>query len=155
MTASTRELVEAFYEAYTARDSAAMAPFLADDVEWTISGPVEVLPFCGSHRGRQAVIELVERAVPSVFKVFSFVCDQMLVDGGRAATLNRIAARGSDGRVISYRVAHFFRFADGKLVENLTLIDSFDAVEQVLGHPLTLHEAPPLAGADDSEIVAL
>ena len=51
MTATTRELVEAFYRAYTARDSAAMAPLLADDVEWTISGPVDVLPFCGNHRG--------------------------------------------------------------------------------------------------------
>jgi ketosteroid isomerase-like protein len=155
MTAITRDLVEAFYRAYTARDSAAMSPFLADDVEWTISGPVDVLPFCGSHRGRQAVLDLVDQRIPAVFKVFAFVRDQLLTDGDRAATLHRISARTPDGRVISYRVAHFFRFADGKLVENLTLIDSFDAVEQVLGHPLSLHEAPPLAADDRGELVAL
>jgi ketosteroid isomerase-like protein len=155
MTATTRELVEAFYAAYTGHDSASMAPFLADDVEWTISGPVDVLPFCGTHRGKAAVIELVERGVPSVFSVFSFVLDQMLIDGDRVATLNRVAARGQGGRVISYRVAHFFRFALGKLVENLTLIDSFDAVEQVLGHPLQVHDAPPLSAGDDGELVAL
>jgi len=153
MTTTTRELVEAFYAAYTGRDGAAMAPYLADDVEWTISGPVDVLPFCGTHRGREAVVELVDHGVPSVFTVFSFVSDQMLIDGDRVATLNRVSARGTDGRVISYRVAHFFRFAGGKLVENLTLIDSFDAVEQVLGHPLALHEAPALAA--DEELVAL
>jgi ketosteroid isomerase-like protein len=155
MTATTRELVEAFYRAYTARDSAAMAPLLADDVDWTISGPVDVLPFCGSHHGRQAVLDLVDQRIPAVFSVFAFVCDQMLIDGDRAATLHRISARTPDQRVISYRVAHFFRFADGKLVENLTLIDSFDAVEQVLGHPLSLHESPPLAAAADGEVVAL
>ena len=154
MTAITRDLVEAFYAAYTARDSAAMAPFLAEDVEWTISGPVDVLPFCGSHRGRQAVLDIVDQRIPAVFTVFAFVRDKMLVDGERAATLHRISARSPNGRVISYRVAHFFRFAGGKLVENLTLIDSFDAVEQVLGHPLAVHEAPSLA-TEEGELIAL
>jgi hypothetical protein len=28
------------------------------------------------------------------------------------------------------------RFRDGKVVTNLSLIDSFDAIEQVIGHPL-------------------
>ena len=46
------------------------------------------------------------------------------------------ARREADGRVISYRVANFVRFRDGKIVENLSLIDSFDAVEQVLGRPI-------------------
>ena len=154
MTRTTREIAEAFYRAYTARDTAAMADFLADDVEWTISGPVDVLPFCGTHYGKAAVLDLVENGVPAVFRVFSFALDQMLVDGDRVATLNRLSARTPNGRVISYRVAHFFHFQNGKLVENLSLIDSFDAVEQVLGHPLSLDEPPRLAAEDDA-LVAL
>jgi ketosteroid isomerase-like protein len=154
MTTTTRDLVEAFYRTYTGRDSADMAPLLADDVEWTISGPVDVLPFCGTHRGKKAVLDLVDHGVPAVFSIFSFVIDQMLVDGDRVATLNRVSARGGDGRVISYRAAHFFRFKDGKLIEKLTLIDSFDAVEHVLGHPLSVHEAPPL-DTDGTESIAL
>ena len=153
MTASTRDLVEAFYEAYTRRDSAAMAPYLADDVDWTVSGPVDVLPFCGHHRGKQAVLDLVDRGIPAVFKIFAIVLDRMLVEGEGATTLHRVSANTPDGRVISYRVVQFFQFRDGKLVENLTLIDSFDAVEQVLGHPLALHEAPALAEGD--ELVAV
>ena len=155
MTATTRELVEAFYAAYTARDTAAMAPLLADDVEWTISGPVDVLPFCGTRYGKAAVIDLVEHAVPSVFRVFSFALDQLLVDGDRVSSLNRLCAHSVDGRVISYRLAHFLRFRDGKIVENLSLIDSFDAVEQVLGHPLAVHDAPQIAADDGGELVAL
>jgi ketosteroid isomerase-like protein len=135
-----RSVVDAFYKAYAARDAKKMAEFIDDDVEWTISGPVDLLPFCGTRRGKAAVLDLIERLVPEVFVVFSFVPDSTVVDGDQVATLNRLSARRTDdGRVISYRLAHFMRFRDGKVVENLSLLDSFDAVEQVLGHPLTAH----------------
>lgn len=137
----TQALVEAFYKAYAERDPDKIAPFLADDVEWTISGPVDVLPFCGTRHGRAAVLDLVVRLIPEVFRVFRFAPDAMLVDGDQAATLARLSAKSSDGRIISYRLAHFVRFRDGKIIRNLSLIDSFDAVEQVLGHPLDLHDA--------------
>jgi ketosteroid isomerase-like protein len=130
-----------------------MAPFLAEDVEWTISGPVDLLPFCGNYRGKRAVLDLVDHRMPAVFTVFSIVLDRMLVEDQRAATLHRVSARNADGRVISYRVAHFFHFKDGKLTENLTLIDSFDAVEQVLGYSLSVPDAPALVDGD--EVVAV
>jgi ketosteroid isomerase-like protein len=136
----SRARVEAFYQAYAARDAAKVAEFLDDNVEWTISGPVDVLPFCGTRHGKAAVLDLIERQVPAVFRVFSFVPDAMLVDGDQVATLSRLQARSCDGRVISYRLAHFVRFRAGKIVRNLSLIDSFDAVEQVLGHPLDVHD---------------
>ena len=136
----SRARVEAFYQAYAARDAAKVAEFLADDVEWTIRGPVDVLPFCGTRHGKTAVLDLIERQVPAVFGIISFVRDATLVDGDQVATLSRLAARGKDGRMISYRLAHFLRFRAGKVVENVSLIDSFDAAEQVLGHPLDVHE---------------
>lgn len=149
-----RNVVEAFYRAYAARDSGKVAEFLDDDVHWTISGPVDVLPFCGTRHGKTAVLDVMERLVPEVFCIFSFVVDAVLIDGERVATLNRLAARRSDdGRVISYRLAHFLRFRNGKVVENLSLIDSFDAVEQVLGVPLALRDGVAVEAQDD--LVAL
>ena len=133
----SRAVVEAFYKAYAERDVDGVAQFLADDVKWTISGPVDVLPFCGTRHGKAAVLDLITREVPAVFSIHSFLIDAMLVDGDRAATLARLSAHFSDGRIISYRLSHFARFRDGKVIENLSLIDSFDAVEQVLGHSLT------------------
>ena len=141
----SRATVEAFYRAYAARDLKRVAEFFADDIEWTISGPVDVLLFCGTRRGKAAVLDMMERLVPQVFDIVKFESSAMLIDGGRVATLNRLWAKHKDdGRVISYRVAHFMRFRDGKVVENTSLLDSFDAVEQVLGHPLTAQE--PMAG---------
>jgi ketosteroid isomerase-like protein len=141
----SRTTVEAFYRAYAARDLKRAAEFFADDVEWTISGPVDVLLFCGTRRGKAAVLDMMERLVPQVFDIIKFVPSTMLIDGDRVATLNRLwAEHKADGRIISYRVAHFLRFHDDKVAENLSLLDSFDAVEQVLGHPLTAHE--PMIG---------
>lgn len=149
-----REVVEAFYRAYAARDAVAIAPFLDDNIEFTISGPVDVLPFCGTRRGKAAVLDLIERQVPGTFRIFNFSTETMLVDGDRASTLNRLSAwRNSDGRVISYRLAHFMRFRDGKVIENMSLIDSFDAVEQVIGHPLGVHDSRD--AAFDCDLVAV
>jgi ketosteroid isomerase-like protein len=133
-------MVEAYYKAYAARDAEAVAGFLDDDVQWTISGPVDLLPFCGTRSGKAAVLDLIERLVPEVFSVFSFTPEAMVIDGDRVATLNRLTAIGTaNGHIISYRLAHFTRFRDGKVIDNVSLLDSFDAVEQVLGHPLSAH----------------
>ncbi len=76
-----------------------------------------------------------------------------MVDGDHAAMLSRQSSRrAADERAISYRVANFMRFLDGKVIENISLIDTFDAVEQVLGRPLTAHEAPALG---DGDVVAV
>ena len=130
----TLETAQAFYKAYAARDIAGMAEFIADDVEWTISGPVGVLPFCGTRQGKKAVLDLIEKGVPSVFRVVSFVLDQLLVDGDRVASLNRLSAHAPDGRVISYRLAHFLRFRDALIVEICELPDG-SAYEAVIHFP--------------------
>jgi ketosteroid isomerase-like protein len=138
---------EAFFNAYAVRDAQKVAPFLHEDVEWTVNGPVDVLPFCGVHRGRDNVVDLIGRQIPAVLRVFSFVPEATLIDGDRVAMLSRLMARRTgDGRVISYRVANFFRFRDGQVIENLSLLDSFDAVEQVIGHPLTVQTVPDQEG---------
>jgi len=148
-----RAVAETFYNVYAAREIEKIAAFLHDDVEWTISGPVDVLPFCGVHRGKADVLDLIKRRVPEVLRVFSFLPDEFLVEDDQVATLNRLSARRTDdGRVISYRVANFIRFRDDKVIENLSLLDSFDAVEQLLGHSLAVHDGEP---ADEGYLVAV
>lgn len=145
----SREALDAFYKAYFYHDAGKVAEFLHDDVLWTISGPVDVLPYCGLHRGKAAVLDLVERLVPKVFRVFNVARDSTLIDGDRVATLNRLSGkRCEDGRVISYRLAHFMRVRDGKVIENMSIMDSFDAAEQLIGHLLTGHDEHMAAAGD-------
>lgn len=144
-----RSVVEAYYKAYAARDAEAVAGFLDDNVQWTISGPVDVLPFCGTRHGKAAVLDLIQRLVPEVFTISSFTPDAMLIDGDRVATLNRLTATdAADGHIISYRLAHFTRFRDGKVIDNVSLLDSYDAAEQVLGHQLCANAEYGLPAGD-------
>jgi ketosteroid isomerase-like protein len=146
-----RSLVEAFYRAYAARDHDTVADFLDDDVNWTISGPVDLLRFCGTRHGKAAALDMMARVVPQVFRIFSFVHEAILIDGDRVASLNRLSATLGE-RVVSYRLAHHLRFRDGKIVEMLSLIDSFDAVQQVLGRPFATSDR---IAADDGGLVAV
>ena len=148
-----RAVVEAYFDAFAARDTEAFAAFLHDDVRWMISGPIDIIPYCGVHVGKAAVIDVMARRARNVLGVTSISRDQFLVQGNRGAALTRLTARlRADGRTVSYRIANFFRFQDGKLIENVSLMDSLDAAEQVLGHNIDLvteiDDAPPLANGN-------
>jgi len=71
----------------------------------------------------------------------------MLVDGDRAAILAKLIATKSDGgRAISYRIAHFIQFRDEKVIDYVSIIDSFDAVEQMLGYNLEAYDGYRVEG---------
>jgi ketosteroid isomerase-like protein len=136
----SRALVDTFYDAFARQEVGKLAPLLDDNIEWVISGPVDVLSWCGTRRGKAAAIDLVDRIFPGLFRIVTFARSSTLLDGDRSATLNRLTVRRlSDDRIISYRLAHFMRFRNDKVISVLSLIDSFDAVEQMLGHTLVVH----------------
>ena len=142
----TKDLVDAFYDAFIKPDADKLAGLVHDDVRWTTRGPIEILSFCGAHRGKAHVLKLATQILPGLFGDIRLVRESLVIDGDRAAVLNfQTAQRRSDGRIITYRFAHFFRFKDDKLIETTTIIDTFNAAEQVLGHALPLDGAltPP------------
>jgi ketosteroid isomerase-like protein len=147
-----RAVVEGFYQALAGCDMQALAPYLDDDVVWTISGPVDILQFCGRRVGKAVVLKLLDRDIPLLLEKRRLVPQAMLVDGDRAAVLGKLmACRRDIGHPISYRIAQFVQFRDGKVIDYVSIIDSFDAVEQVLGRPLARQAAP----AADENLVAV
>lgn len=141
----SRATVEAFYAALRLRDVDLIGTFLADDVDWMIMGPVDVLPYCGPRHGRKAVIETFDQ-ISETMRVTSLVQEYLLVDGDRAASLSRLTAiHRASGNVIGYRVSHFMRFHDQKMVEFRSLIDTLDVTEQTLGREIARTPSPPLA----------
>ncbi len=132
-----RAVVEAFYAALSNREMEKLAGYLDEDVVWAIGGPVDILPFCGQRVGKALVMQLLARDSPALLTGRRFTPSTMLVDGDRAAVLGRLTAIKRDGgNAISYRIAQFIRFRDDKVVEYRSIIDSFDAAEQMLGHSL-------------------
>ena len=147
-----RAVVEGFYTPLAICDTQALAPYLDDSMVWTISGPIDILQFCGRHSGKTVVLKLPDRDISLLLEKRRLSPETMVIDGDRVAILGTLTARRRDvDHAIGYRVAQFFRFRDEK-VEYVSLIDSFDAVAQVLGHPL----APPDGGRGDSgDLVAV
>jgi ketosteroid isomerase-like protein len=143
-----RQTLDAFNRAYAERDLVALSRMVDDNATWSISGPVELLEFCGTRHGKAAVLDMVGRLVPELFVVTGFVQDSVVIDGDRAATLSRLSGRRGDGRAISYRVAQFIRFHHNKVTDYCSVIDSFDAAEQVLGHRIELDGVKRAAAGD-------
>jgi ketosteroid isomerase-like protein len=135
----SRLTVQAFYQAYVNRDRARLADMIDDDVDWVISGPVDLMQVYGRRRGKAEVLELFAPTTPERFQITGYTPETLLIDGDRAAMLGRInGTRRDNDRRISFQLAHFVRFRDGKVVEFRSLIDSFDAAEQLLGHAIDL-----------------
>jgi ketosteroid isomerase-like protein len=97
----------------------------------------------------------IECCVPAIFRERKFHSERMLVDGNAAAVLSQFSATKSDGRIVRYRLAQFIRFRDGKIASYLSVIDSFNAVEQVTGRPIVLETQPGDEWPGDPDIVAL
>jgi ketosteroid isomerase-like protein len=131
-----RELVETFYRAVCAQDYDVIESFLADDAVWSIGGPVDALPYCGTYRGRARIRQVLDHKIAETLGRRKIIADSFVADRGRGALLGRLVAHLTDGQTIAYRVALFFAMCDGKVHEVHVLLDSFDAAEQVIGRRL-------------------
>lgn len=129
--------VASFYRAYITRDPNLLDAILDDDVEWILTGPAEQFDIYGSRRGKQAAVELVTCIMPCFFRIIDFEIEHLLVQGEHVAAYGQVRARQRDtGRSLCFRGAHFMRFRNGKLLVFRSIADTFDVVQQVVGHPI-------------------
>jgi ketosteroid isomerase-like protein len=142
MTEETmRGFTRAFCDALAANEPQRIAPFLDDDVEWTVFGPVDLFPFFGHRRGKAAVLAMCSE-IAACLQLRSCEKESTLTDGSKIAALVRVnALYVRSGRIVSLRLAQFADFRDGKLVRLRALFDSFDAAEQALGRQIDLPAA--------------
>ncbi|MFN3351138.1 nuclear transport factor 2 family protein [Pseudorhodoplanes sp.] len=146
----SRADVQAFYEALASRDPVRLAHCLADDVEWLMSGPVEIFSFCGYRRGKAAVVDYMARLVPSMFAVKRFEPEEIVIDGDKAAIINNIASVQKDtGRILTYQTAIFVVFSGGKVISLKGVADTFGMAEQLVGHLIDPYFCATVAAPKD------
>jgi ketosteroid isomerase-like protein len=126
-------------------EPARIAPFVADDADWLIVGPIELFSYCGQHFGKNAVLEAYGRMAAG--NATAFYARDFLTDGESASALTRVTdVQRATGRHVMLRLAQFARFRHGKLVEFCSITDTLRAAEQVVGHALiSAADAPALA----------
>src|ERR1700761_2827100 len=128
----------ALHRAINDRQFDELAAALDDEVDWAIYGPIDMFPFLGARRGKEAVIEVVKQISENV-RVHRFDRETIMLGVDSAASMMRFSLPSLESKKpISLRVAHFAQFKGGRLSNIRVLVDSFDLVEQALGHPLHL-----------------
>lgn len=137
-TDATRAALEDIIAAFQSGDNDRLAALYHDDVDWLFHAPVSVFPFAGARRGKAEVFKGFA-LLYGEYIVADYQVRLKLIDGDRAATLSDVhTVQRATGRTLRSRIAGFHRFRDGQLIEYRGFTDSFDSVEQTLGHELTL-----------------
>ena len=120
-----------------------VAPLLDDDVEWHIVGPVGIFPFCGYRRGKAAALDYLARLVPAMLSVRRFEPEEFVIEGDGVGMFSKVTAVQKDtGRVLTFHSANFLIFRDDKVVAMHAITDTFDMVEQVVGHRVDAYRKP-------------
>ena len=97
----------ALHRAINERQPADLEALLDEDVDWAIYGPIDMFPFFGARRGRDAVIDVIRQIADNV-RVRKFNRESVLLGVDSAASMLRfsLTTHGSN-KPISLRVAHF------------------------------------------------
>ena len=128
----------AFQRAINERQLEDLEQFIDDNVDWAIYGPIDMFPFFGARHGKAAVMEVV-RQIADWVQIHSLNRESVLLGVDTAASIVRFSLTGRDrNRPISLRLAHFAEFKDTRLISLRVVVDTFDLVEQALGHPINL-----------------
>jgi len=135
-TEQTRAVARDLYDAYARRDFDRVAALIHDDIDWVIYGPMHVFPFAGARKGRLAVMQALA-GIAEHFNLESYVPEIILADGDRAAVISDVSfTQRASNRKMRFRLANFMRIENGRIIEFREFANTFDVVEQALGHYL-------------------
>ena len=128
----------ALLRAINERQREDLEALIDDDIDWAIYGPVDMFPFLGARHGKAAVLEVIRQIAENV-RVYRFDRESVMLGEDSAASMIRYSLTALDSnKPISLRLAHFAKFRAGRLISIRVLVDTFDLVEQALGHPIHL-----------------
>ena len=131
-------LSRAFQRAINERQLEDLEQLIDDEVDWAIYGPIDMFPFFGARHGKAAVLEVI-RQIADWVQIHRLHRESILLGVDTAASIVRFSLTGRDrNRPISLRLAHFAQFKDTRLISLRVVVDTFDLVEQALGHPINL-----------------
>ena len=128
----------AIHRAINERQFDDLDTLLDEDIDWAIYGPIDMFPFLGQRRGKAAVLDVVKQIAEN-FRVHRFDRETIMLGVDSASSMLRYSLTSLESnKPISLRVAHFAQFKHGLLSSMRVLVDTFDLVEQALGHPIHL-----------------
>ena len=108
-------LVQQFYGAFTTKDLNGVLSIVADDVNWSIPGPKDIVPFVGQRQGREQIGQLIAKFA-EMQEAEQFDLGEFVAQG------DKVVARGhyrwrirSTGHSYDSDFVHVFTISDGKV----------------------------------------
>ncbi|TAK47068.1 MAG: nuclear transport factor 2 family protein [Xanthobacteraceae bacterium] len=136
MTATSRELLQTYYDAVFAGDTKAAVSLFDENIVYTCFAPVNVFPYLGYRKGKTAASDAVA-ALHRLFHDMSYTVRILVGEGDQVASQVDVRLRKrNDNRMVQLYFAHFTRMKNGLIVEHLTFLDSCDILEQIIGYEL-------------------
>lgn len=140
MSIALKERIYAVYEAFSTANFDILSDMFDEQVDFESNAPIEVFPYLGRLLGRAAVIRAL-RAFHGEFESIVFIPLRIIIDGQSAGLIVSIQFKQrTTQRAVRLFAAHFLRFNDNRIVEYRAFLDTFEAVQQVLGRELDLQE---------------
>ena len=128
----------ALHRAINDRQHEDLEALIDDDIDWAVYGPIDMFPFFGARHGKAAVLEVIRRVADNI-RVHRFDRESIMLGTDTASSMMRYSLTMLDAnKPISLRLAQFAQFKADKLTSIRILVDTFDLVEQALGHPIHL-----------------
>jgi ketosteroid isomerase-like protein len=135
----------ALHRAINERQPQDLEALIDEDVDWAIYGPIDMFPFLGARRGKEAVLEVVRQIADNI-RIHRFDRETVMLGVDSAASMLRYSLTLLDSsKPISMRLAHFAQFKAERLSSIRVLVDTFDLVEQALGRPIHLPKLASMA----------
>jgi ketosteroid isomerase-like protein len=135
----------ALHRAINERQPEDLEALIDDDVDWAIYGPIDMFPFLGARRGKEAVLEVIRQIADNI-RIHRFDRETIMLGVDSASSMLRYSLTMLDSsKPISLRLAHFAQFKAGRLLSMRVLVDTFDLVEQALGRPIHLPKIASMA----------
>ena len=137
-------LLEIFY----AGDIEGALARCTDDIEHIASGPIDILPHMGPHRGKADVRQFWQ-TVHARYSELRHDVREVVAEGDKVAVAVRTFFRKrSNQRVVQFDIAIFFTLRQGRIARIREIIDTFDLVQQVLERDIAAVLADNAPGQD-------
>lgn len=138
MTEALRQRIYSLGSGYAQGRLEFVLNFIDEDVDFVSYAPTDIFPCLGRQRGKAAG-ETSLRTIHTHFEFLKFKPIFMVAQDPDVGIIVRAKLKQlTTGRVIQLLFAQFLRFRDGRVVEFREFMDSFDAVEQVLGREIEI-----------------
>jgi ketosteroid isomerase-like protein len=117
------QAVQQLYATFGRGDSSALLSGFADDVDWHVTGPVNI-PICGSRRGHEGVAQFF-KALGETLETQQFEPQEFIAQSNKVVVLGHERHRvKSTGRIFEGNWVQVFTLSQGKVVRFREYIDT-------------------------------